>query len=104
MNALIVTIGDAIGVLTARYEGLTPRVLLGIKPAPFLCRQGVVQNPDQVGHLLVARRQARGLTNQGFSRRRCAAAIGALRLRAAGAKQQQPQRTGGQWNPGQCHA
>jgi hypothetical protein len=38
MNALIVTIRNAIGILAARYEGVTPRVLLGIKPAPFSCR------------------------------------------------------------------
>ena len=38
MNALIVTIRNAIGILAARYEGMTPPVLLGIKPAPFFCR------------------------------------------------------------------
>ncbi len=55
MNALIVTIRNAIGVFAARNEGTTPRLLLGIKHLPFSCRQGLAQIHDQVGHLLVSR-------------------------------------------------
>lgn len=56
MNALIETIGDAIGVLAAGPKRTAPSVLLGIKQPPFSCRQGVAQIHDQIGHLLVARR------------------------------------------------